>query len=228
MLRDEIRKSDDISQTKLFKNLEYLKKFENSFNYVVILLGAFFGFRKFYDQYYERLNLQFYKNFKPPKKEEDKELQEKIETVSEIDETVQAVVEEVSQSEKEQTEPNTEEKVMKPMAVQEQNIKNKIETEEIQPETNSEAQINNLNTQQEGNKELISDESRCQELIEQALEKEQEIKLAAIVTMIKESTGKKVQIKTVENLAKQMSGIEIIKIGKARGIRRSGKLFKQK
>ena len=114
------------------------------------------------------------------------------------------------------------------MAVQEQNIKNKIETEEIQPETNSEAQINNLNTQQEGNKELISDESRCQELIEQALEKEKEIKLAAIVTMIKESTGKKVQIKTVENLAKQMSGIEIIKIGKARGIRRSGKLFKQK
>jgi hypothetical protein len=63
MLRDEIRKSDDIAQTKLFKNLDYLKKFEDSFNYAVILLGAFFGFRKFYDNYYEALNLRFYKDF---------------------------------------------------------------------------------------------------------------------------------------------------------------------
>ena len=41
-----------------------MKKFEDSFNYVVILLGAFFGFRKFYDNYYEALNLRFYKGFK--------------------------------------------------------------------------------------------------------------------------------------------------------------------
>jgi hypothetical protein len=42
MLRDDIRKSDDIPQTKLFRNLDYLKKFEDSFNYTVILLGSFF------------------------------------------------------------------------------------------------------------------------------------------------------------------------------------------
>src|SRR5690606_17340694 len=62
MLRDEIRKSKDISQTILFKSLEYLKTFDDSFKYVVILLGAFFGFRKFYDNYYVALNLRFYKD----------------------------------------------------------------------------------------------------------------------------------------------------------------------
>ncbi|MDR1183107.1 MAG: hypothetical protein LBL13_14155 [Bacteroidales bacterium] len=64
MLRDEIRKSEDITQTKLFKNLDYLKEFGDSFYYAVILLGAFFGFRKFYDFYYDTLNLRFYKNYK--------------------------------------------------------------------------------------------------------------------------------------------------------------------
>lgn len=62
MLRDEIRKSEDIAQTKLFKNLDYLKKFGDSFNYTVILLRGFFGFRKFYDMYYDIMNLRFYKN----------------------------------------------------------------------------------------------------------------------------------------------------------------------
>ena len=63
MLRDEIRKSDDIIHTKLFKNLDYLKKFDDSFNYAIILLGAFFGFRKFYDNYYDALNLRFFKDY---------------------------------------------------------------------------------------------------------------------------------------------------------------------
>jgi hypothetical protein len=95
MLRDEIRKSDDIAQTKLFKNLEYLKKFDDSFNYAVILLGAFFGFRKFYDNYYEVLNLRFYKDFKAPQKQTEKEeLQEKVHTILETDNSVKTVTEE--------------------------------------------------------------------------------------------------------------------------------------
>src|SRR5690606_25974768 len=81
MLRDEIRKSDDISQTKLFKNIEYLKTFGVSFNYAVILLGAFFGFRKFYDNYYDVLNLRFYKSYKAQQKEIDTEVnQEQVKT----------------------------------------------------------------------------------------------------------------------------------------------------
>ena len=89
MLRDEIRKSDDISQTKLFKNLEYLKKFEDSFNYVVILLGAFFGFRKFYDNYYEALNLRFYKGFKQ-KQTTTKEQQKEVTDISDTDNSIKS------------------------------------------------------------------------------------------------------------------------------------------
>jgi len=98
MLRDEIRKSDEITQTKLFKNLDYLKKFDDSFNYAVILLGAFFGFRKFYDNYYEALNLRFYKDFKTPQKQTEKEeQQEKVDTISKTDESVITVIEEVQE-----------------------------------------------------------------------------------------------------------------------------------
>jgi len=69
ILRDEIRKSEDITQSNLFKTLPQLKKeFGDSFYYAVILLGAFFGFRKFYDLYYDALNLRFYKKFNEQKK----------------------------------------------------------------------------------------------------------------------------------------------------------------
>jgi len=61
MLRDEIRNSDDIVQTKLFKNLDYLKTFGDSFNYVLVLLAGFFGYRKFYDLHYDYLNLRIFK-----------------------------------------------------------------------------------------------------------------------------------------------------------------------
>ncbi|MDH8702033.1 hypothetical protein M2138_001387 [Dysgonomonadaceae bacterium PH5-43] len=61
-LKDEIRNSEDITQTNLIKKFEILKKeFGDSFLYSIILLGAFFGFRKFYDLYYDSLNLRFYK-----------------------------------------------------------------------------------------------------------------------------------------------------------------------
>lgn len=72
MLKDEIRKAEDIKTTNLFKHLKTLKEFGASFNYAIILLGAFFGFKKFYDAYYDNLNLRFYKSYQPvrDKKEE--------------------------------------------------------------------------------------------------------------------------------------------------------------
>lgn len=63
MLKDEIRKAEDIKTTNLFKHLKTLKEFGASFNYAIILLGAFFGFKKFYDAYYDNLNLRFYKSY---------------------------------------------------------------------------------------------------------------------------------------------------------------------
>jgi hypothetical protein len=76
MLKDEIRKAEDIKNTNLFKHLKPLKEFGGSFNYAVILLGAFFGFKKFYDAYYENLNLRFFKSYQPLK--DKKEEPEKI------------------------------------------------------------------------------------------------------------------------------------------------------
>jgi hypothetical protein len=72
MLRNEIRNSHDITQTKkIIQNIEDLKEFGDSFKYAVVLLGSFFGFRKFYDVYYDSLNLKFYKNIKRPTKQEE-------------------------------------------------------------------------------------------------------------------------------------------------------------
>lgn len=218
MLRDEIRKSDDVAQTKLFKNLDYLKKFDDSFNYAVILLGAFFGFRKFYDNYYEALNLRFYKDFKMPQNlTEKEEPQEKVDTILEIGNSVKTAAEE------EQTETTNEVKLTETTSVEEQSLL----TEEKQTEIIVEKQSDISNTQQDGSKEIVSDiTSQYQKIIEQALEKQPEVKLTDIAKMIKGEIGNKVQNRIVENVAKQMDGIDIIKIGKAKGIRRTkGILF---
>jgi hypothetical protein len=64
LLRDNLRDVCDIHQTHIFnnKNLEELSKtLGDSFKYAIVLLGAFFGFQKFYDVYYDSLNLRFYK-----------------------------------------------------------------------------------------------------------------------------------------------------------------------
>ena len=92
-----------------------------------------------------------------------------------------------------------------------------------------EKQSEKSNTQQDDNKEVVSDiTSQYQKIIEQALDKQIEVKLADIAKMIVAKTGNKVQNGIVENVAKQMKGIEIIKIGQAKGVRRTvGSLFNE-
>jgi predicted negative regulator of RcsB-dependent stress response len=70
------------------------------------------------------------------------------------------------------------------------------------------------------NKSEIS--SQYQKIIQDALSKQSEIKMADIAEMIKEQTGQSAQVGIVENVAKQMNEIEIIKIGRAKGIRKKG------
>lgn len=67
MLKDDLRTSDDLKQSKYFKesHLEYLKTFGDEFKAAVILLGSFFGYKKIYDLYYDKLNLSFFKSYKP-------------------------------------------------------------------------------------------------------------------------------------------------------------------
>jgi hypothetical protein len=66
MLKDDLRTSDDLKQSKYFTktSLEYLKSFGDEFKAAVILLGSFFGYKKVYDLYYDKLNLSFFKNYK--------------------------------------------------------------------------------------------------------------------------------------------------------------------
>lgn len=174
MLRDEIRKSDDIAQTRLFMNLAYLKKFENSFNYTVILVGAFFGFRKFYDIYYEALNLRFYKNFEISQKETTfKGHQEHVTT-------------------------DTKREVSKIFAadkkVEQQSSNDKSEERQTlkQEDHTKDEEIPIAPTVQQDEKERESDiSSHYQKIIEEALVKQLEVKLTDIASMIKERTGKK-------------------------------------
>ena len=236
MLRDEIRKSDDIAQTKLFKNLVYLKTFNDSFNYAVILLGAFFGFRKFYDIYYEVLNLRFYKDFKTTQMQPIKEeQQEKVDTILETDNSVKTVTEEEqlnknnqkknnqkkNNQKKKQTENKNEEIATKTIPEKEPNLDDKPEAQFVEKkvETEIEEVSNDSNTQK--NDKIKDDESIIKKMIEQELEKETKIKLSEIAEMIKTKTGKKVQIGFIEKVAKQMNGIELIKIGQAKGVMRT-------
>lgn len=83
-IKDEIRNTDNIKTTSLFKSEE----FGDSFKYALILLGAFFGFKKFYDVYYDNLNLRFYKSHQPLKsknKEIKKDINESNSGANELD-----------------------------------------------------------------------------------------------------------------------------------------------
>lgn len=215
MLRDEIRKSDDITQTKLFKNLDYLKKFDDSFNYAVILLGAFFGFRKFYDNYYDALNLRFYKDFKTPLKQTGKEeLQEKVDTILETDNSVKTVAEE-EQVKEEQTESTNKEKLTETTLTEEQQV-------EIIIENHS----NISNIQQDENKEADSDiESQYQKIIEQAIRVQFEIKYIDIPKLIKQKTGDNIDKDFAIKITEQMDCVEKVRIGNVKnpnGIRQKG------
>ena len=63
-LKDEIRKKDSIKETVLLKRLDFFHSdiLKDSFDFSVVLLGAFFGLKEFYDEYYNCLDLKFYKD----------------------------------------------------------------------------------------------------------------------------------------------------------------------
>jgi hypothetical protein len=64
LLRDELRTSDDLNQTSLLRHLKFYKGFGENFKYSLVLLGGFFGFKKFYDVYYDKLSLRIFKTSK--------------------------------------------------------------------------------------------------------------------------------------------------------------------
>lgn len=226
MIRDEIRNSDDISKTNLFMNLSYLKKNEDSFYYVTILLGAFFGFRKFYDNYYETLNLRFYKNFNIAKnKIEKQEYQRNFDNISDAKNAAKIVVEENHINEI-NSDAKSEEKEIKTTSIEKKVLGDKI-NKEIYKESKP---IKSSKLQQSNKNDDFCISLQCQNIINEVLDKRKEVKITEIVSMIKEQKGIKIKNGTVEDVAKQMVGIEIIKIGRAKGVRRrvkDGGLFSE-
>lgn len=61
MLRDELRSLDSMYQSKLLKFPDEFKKYGIEFKIAVILLGSFFGYKKFYDVYYDKIKPPFFK-----------------------------------------------------------------------------------------------------------------------------------------------------------------------
>lgn len=201
----------DVLNSSLFHKgkIVLIDKFPNEVKLALILLGAFFGFRKFYDNYYEALNLRFYKDFKASQKLTIKEdPDEKADTIS------KTVVEE------EQTKENEtkDEEVATESILAEGR---KIEEVETGSETKVEILSGTSTLEQDNDKEVVSDiPSQYIKIIEQALSHKPEVKLSDIAKTIKDKTGKQPQVRYVEEAAKQMNGIDIIKIGKAKGIKR--------
>ena len=64
MLKNDLRKETDVRKSKLAK-MDYLEKtIGESIKPAIVLLSAFFGYDRFYDDYYDNLNLRFFNTSK--------------------------------------------------------------------------------------------------------------------------------------------------------------------
>lgn len=213
MLRDEIRKAEDVYNTNLFKHLKTLKDFGNSFNYAVILLGAFFGFKKFYDVYYDHLNLRFYKSFQPKK--------EKKEVIEEIINDEKSITDEKIINEEKtgvESQPVTINQVIKLQDTKEQsidlppleNLELKSESE-ILPIVDVKENLEiKLVEPQNKSKDETETVIKLRAIIAGLLTAKTEMKLSDIGEKIKEVTGQKVTNTIIKNVINTMDNIEII------------------
>jgi hypothetical protein len=214
MLRDEIRKAEDVYNTNLFNHLKSLKDFGNSFNYALILLGAFFGFKKFYDVYYDHLNLRFYKTYQTKK--------EKIEVTKEIISDEKSITDEKTISKK-----KTVAKSKPPVTV-----KQGIKLQDTKEQIIDLASLENLELKQESEilpivevKEnlaikLVEPQNKSKDetetviklkaIIAELLTAKTEMKLSDIGEKIKEVTGKKVTNTIIKNVIHSMDNFEIV------------------
>lgn len=213
MLRDEIRKAEDVYNTNLFKHLKKLKYFGNSFNYAVILLGAFFGFKKFYDVYYDHLNLRFYKTYQP--KKEKKELTKEIisDEKSKTDEKTISNEKTVVESK-----PGTVNQEIKLKDTKEQSIDLlPLENRELKQESKilpivdvKENLAIKLVELQNKSKDETGIVIKLKSIISELLTVKTEMKLSDIGVKIKEVTGQKVTNTIIKNVINSMDNIELI------------------
>ncbi len=215
MLKDDFRNCDDLTQSKYFSksSLEYLKSFEDEFKAAVILLGSFFGYKKVYDLYYDKLNLSFFKNYKP---------------IEVIEINMQSEIIEVQ---KEEEEPKPK------VGINKEIITNAIiETEEIEPivptETNEVVETVNIEFKKEEILEIkvetpienptneipVTDESliigqefKMETFILNILKQQNQISLTDLAEKIKKAKGDKKK-KTNTELEKEIDKIGTLEV----------------
>ena len=187
----------------------FIDKFPEEVKLALILLGAFFGFRKFYDNYYEALNLRFYKGFKVVEKQAKKdEIEEKIDTIPETNESVKSVIEE------EQPKINNEEKQTEITTVEEPIIDDKVKTktEEKQTEIQSEEKQTEIQSEEKENSVKVGEENnidlfvRYQKIIDDLLNNQKEVKLTEIKSSIKKHLN---ETKSVDEIKELILNIKI-------------------
>ncbi len=199
MLKDDLRTSDDLKQSKYFKesNLEYLKTFGDEFKAAVILLGSFFGYKKIYDLYYEKLNLSFFKAYKPVVNIANN-------TQSSID-----VVEETIKTETQEIEATNDESTLNEVIKVEQTSKNEIQL--IKNETITENTITEKAATEENL--LLNQKFNIEEFILDILKRQTQITLTDLAEKIKvEKNDKKKRTNT--ELEKEISILVSLEVTK--------------
>jgi len=186
MLKEDLRKESELSKTKLIKKDYLLKAGGESFKAALILLAAFFGFDKFYDAYYDKLNLQFFKSYSNKTQKKKEEIEEK--KIEEI--KLELTSEKVELEEKKR--------------------------EEIKSEPTPEKVEEKISVVSEPVEELFKMEATglkvYQDIILTTLKSKGDCKLTDLANEIKSQTGKKTFTKqSVKNVLKEMKDIELFK-----------------
>jgi hypothetical protein len=183
----------DILDSSLFYKgkIAFIEQFPTEVKLALILFGAFFGFRKFYDNYYDVLNLRIYKNYKPQQIEVDtavEQFQEQITTdlndkiqepVYTIDESVLLV--NLKRSEKVLIEKDSQDSIIK---------------EHLTPEQTSTTRT----TQDNSEAAFVEIMSPYLHIIEDLLSKQTEVKLKEIKNSIKKECNETKSVDEIKDL----------------------------
>lgn len=220
MLKADIRKKEEIQDTILLQYLPSLKEHGNSFNYALVLLGAFFGFKKFYDVYYDKLNLRFYHQKTKPN--DVKTGTNNIVSDFDPNESGEAAPPPISVLEDAALMPEKGAKSSKKLGKMKPG-----KTEVAEPVNDSNATVNAANpalVQEEISVELPentvvvpSNQDDASDRVEQykavileLLSQYSEVKLTVIAAKIKEQVGNEVNNTVIKNVIKTISNAEII------------------
>lgn len=233
MLRDSLRNNDDIYNSALIKNLSFFKGFGKEFDAAIILLGAFFGYKKFYDLYYDKLNLRFYNSYNPKQEKiSEQEIQLPIveineNTKAEIEPQKEVVIDIAASSTNEveqtaQTEISEETDVEKTLILEEASLDNKVSpieniesTHHLEEQGESEKKdeinvIEKTKIEDEPNVEaepLNEKNNDFNALVIDIIQTNGEMSIANLKKEINLKTGKKMTNDDVENIIKDIPEI---------------------